>query len=191
MIFIDGGYLKQWIEEDLKLKIDDFHFAEFSLYVLHMALKKPENAILVRTYYYDGLAEPDDKEYESQKQTHNRIIDDFSSYEIRTGRLIRDKQKQFRQKGVDVLMAIDMIEKANSNQYDIGIVVAGDLDHVEAVKLVKNKGKQIFGVCRDNHVAKGLLHEFDDYRMLRETVKEKLTDLHDWEPEEVGSKDLD
>ena len=161
MIFIDGGYLKKWIETKGKLKVDEFNFAAFSDYVTTKALGNLDFAQIIRTYYYDGLANPSEPEYKEQKRIHE-LINGFPNFDVRIGNLVKDGKGNFRQKGVDVLMAIDMVDKANSNQYDIAIVVVGDLDHVEAIKTVKNKGKQVFGIYYKGSESKELRQHFDN-----------------------------
>ena len=50
---------------------------------------------------------------------------------------------RFREKGVDVLIAVDLVDLAEKDEYDIAILVSGDSDLVPAVKLVVFKGKKI------------------------------------------------
>jgi len=47
------------------------------------------------------------------------------------------------QKGVDVLLAVDMIKFAANNAYDTAILVSGDSDLASAVDLVKTMGKHV------------------------------------------------
>lgn len=49
----------------------------------------------------------------------------------------------WEQKGVDVKLSIDMISKAQRNEYDTAILISGDGDFVELVKLVKAMGKHV------------------------------------------------
>ena len=169
MIFIDGGYLRKCTEELWKLKIEDFYFYEFSVYLAEKAFKKLEYAQIIRTYFYDGIVEATDKNFPSQKKFHNNIISSNRNHEVRSGQLIKIEKERYRQKGVDVLMAIDMIDKANSNQYDVAIIVAGDLDHLEAIKTIRNKGKQVFGVFYKKSIAQELLLNVDDHYELEKT----------------------
>jgi uncharacterized LabA/DUF88 family protein len=48
-----------------------------------------------------------------------------------------------RQKGVDVRLAVDMIRFAQNNIYDVAIVVSTDGDLADAVRLIKDMGKQV------------------------------------------------
>lgn len=51
------------------------------------------------------------------------------------------------QKGVDMRVALQMVRLAYNNAYDTAILVSGDADLVEAVRTVKELGKQVEYVC--------------------------------------------
>ncbi|HEY3237449.1 MAG TPA: NYN domain-containing protein, partial [Polyangiaceae bacterium] len=58
--------------------------------------------------------------------------------------LPQDEQRfTFAQKGVDVEFAIDVLDFANSNRFDVAVLVAGDEDFVPLVRRVESLGKQI------------------------------------------------
>jgi uncharacterized LabA/DUF88 family protein len=50
-------------------------------------------------------------------------------------------------KGVDMRVALQMVRLAYNNAYDTAILVSGDADLVEAVRCVKELGKQVEYVC--------------------------------------------
>lgn len=54
------------------------------------------------------------------------------------------------QKGVDMRVALHMVRLAYNNSYDTAILVSGDADLVEAVRTVKDLGKQVEYVCYRN-----------------------------------------
>jgi uncharacterized LabA/DUF88 family protein len=78
---------------------------------------------LIRVYYYDAIAEK-----QSSSDTRLQKIQATDHYELRLGRLKDDGKGRSRQKGVDTLIAIDMISKAYENHYDVAILIAGDDD---------------------------------------------------------------
>lgn len=51
--------------------------------------------------------------------------------------------RPIKEKQVDVAMAVDMLDKAWDNQFQVAIVVAGDLDFAPALKKVRERGKQV------------------------------------------------
>ena len=56
---------------------------------------------------------------------------------------LKQREAEIHQKGVDVLLAIDLVNLAHTGAYDIAIILSGDTDLIEAVKLVKNLGKTV------------------------------------------------
>ncbi len=48
---------------------------------------------------------------------------------------------EIHQKGVDVLLATDLVHLAHMEAYDIAIILSGDTDLIGAVKLIKSRGK--------------------------------------------------
>lgn len=67
---------------------------------------------------------------------------DDSFIDLRTTPL-KQSEGEIYQKGVDVLLATDLVNLAHTNAYDVAIILSGDTDLVEAVKLVKNLGKTV------------------------------------------------
>lgn len=176
MIFIDGGYFRNEIAKRTKIPINDFKFGSFSIILAEKAFRDNHDPLLIRTYYYDGLVEPNESEYSEQKKFYDEIRIKHVGYDVRLGKLVKDGTGKYRQKGVDVLMAIDMVDKANANQYDTAIILAGDLDHFEAIQTVRNKGKQICLAYYSESVARELIRICDYNFPLKEL---KLTDFDD------------
>jgi uncharacterized LabA/DUF88 family protein len=56
---------------------------------------------------------------------------------------LKQKMGEIYQKGVDVLLAVDMVSLAHKNAYDIAIVLSGDTDLIEAIKVVEGLGKTV------------------------------------------------
>jgi uncharacterized LabA/DUF88 family protein len=54
---------------------------------------------------------------------------------------LKQSKGEIYQKGVDVLLAIDLVNLAHTDAFDIAIILSGDTDLVEAVKLVETLGK--------------------------------------------------
>lgn len=76
--------------------------------------------------------------FESLKKNPNLSIH-FGKLQI-----IRNRERiSFREKGVDVKLAVDLITFAERNFYDVAILLSGDTDLVPAVENVLNRGKII------------------------------------------------
>lgn len=54
---------------------------------------------------------------------------------------LKQKNGEIFQKGVDVLLATDMVNLAHEESYDVAIILSGDTDMIEAVKLIKSMGR--------------------------------------------------
>jgi len=76
---------------------------------------------------------------EGQKKLFNKL-ESSPLIDIKSTPLKQSEGKIY-QKGVDVLLATDLVHLAHTNSYDIAIILSGDTDLLEAVKLIKNLGK--------------------------------------------------
>ena len=99
-------------------------------------------------------------------------------FEVRLGRLkrtVNDRgEASFEQKGVDVLLSVDLVKLAATNQIDRAVLVTGDSDFVPAIKMAKESinvslyyheqtvHNELLQVCDDR--IKMDDHFFDDVR---------------------------
>jgi uncharacterized protein (TIGR00288 family) len=81
---------------------------------------------------------------------------------VRLGRLVK-KGGTYIEKGIDVYIAVDMIQMAYENRYDIAILISGDGDLAQAVSVAKNRGKHVINACFDSCRSQHLLQVCDDY----------------------------
>ena len=137
MIFIDGSNmyhsLKYWF------KRTDIDIGKFSSKLL-------DKRRLIRIYYYNarvGLREEPERYRDQQKFFGG--VSAIPYTELRLGRLVYNNWPNSPpyEKGVDVLLATDMITHCFKNNYDVAILVAGDNDFVGALQAVKDNGKNI------------------------------------------------
>ena len=158
MIFIDAGYVRKKINEYFgKGTIDLQSFVDMVI----DALTKNFLLEVIRVYYYDGMPEENDPDFESH-ELFLKSIRSLSRFEDRLGSLKRVKKSQRRQKSVDSLIAIDMVSKAYMDHYDIAFLVAGDEDFLPVVDAVKNTGKRVFGIYFDTWISQDLKNSFDE-----------------------------
>jgi uncharacterized LabA/DUF88 family protein len=100
-----------------------------------------------RTYVYDcppyQSPNPTDAE-KKRKSDADRFftaLDRLPRFEIRFGRLRKtNSQPPYEQKGVDVLLSVDLVKLSSSNKIDKAILVSGDSDFVPAVRAAKDAG---------------------------------------------------
>lgn len=164
MIFIDGGYLRKGFEEIIGRKIGD-QPKDFSVLQRNLMQYVSDGSIvgeLRRVYYYDATVDPSDSpEKYKELDDYFENIRKCDFYTVKLGRMIRTNG-DYRQKGVDVLITIDMLTKAFQNHYDIAVFVGGDDDFIDLVESVKElAGKRIQGFYFPRNTSKRLLNKFD------------------------------
>ena len=175
MIFVDGGYLR----ENIKKKWGNDVLAAGSFQTLTRLLIEHVNygnilGELIRTYYYDAIVDEKEKEEREKQSDFFGTLSKLPFCTVRLGRLKRAKNEPRRQKGVDILMAIDMLTKAYENHYEIAILVAGDGDFVDLVEAVKDAGKRVHGAYIKDHVDEKLLDSLDNHIVISDELLKKL-----------------
>lgn len=163
VVFIDGSNFYYALKRNLgTAKID------FSRLSHHLC----NNRRLIRTYYYNVPVDPkeDEERYKRQQKFFDglRRIDYLeivlgrlekrqvkigynelaNLYNDQIARDIINKQGEKVipyniEKGVDIAIAVDMLNFAYRNIYDTAILVSGDGDFARAVQAVKNEGKHV------------------------------------------------
>lgn len=176
MGFVDGGYLR----EQSKLKTKS-NFINFKILKSRMETTFSANCSgkyrgdVIRVYNYDAIVDSSDPKFQEQKDRFS-AINNIDGLEIRLGRLIKtgeNKTGNYKQKGVDVRLAVDMVSKAYQDQYDFALLLAGDNDFLDVVEAVKDSGKRVFGFYFKDHVSEELLNSFD----LKHPVDNFVNDL--------------
>jgi uncharacterized LabA/DUF88 family protein len=168
MIFIDGGYLREGL---LRTRDNDnWGIDYFNDNIVKVFDDYPLVGELIRTYYYDAnydLDDPlfDDSIHREKYQKNKELFEALGSKEnvdVKLGRLVLSSKGPPRQKGVDMLFAIDLLTKAYFDQFEIAILFCGDRDFVPLIKAVKNfTGKRVYGIFYDRNCSSELRREFD------------------------------
>lgn len=137
-VFIDNGYLSKVLKYDFGMpKLDYLAFSNLLC----------DNCERFRTYVYDcppyQSPSPTDSE-RKRKSDADRFfaaLDRLPRFEVRFGRLRKtNSQPPFEQKGVDVLLSVDLVRLSSSSKIDKAILVSGDSDFVPAVRVAKDEG---------------------------------------------------
>jgi uncharacterized protein (TIGR00288 family) len=72
----------------------------------------------------------------------------------------------FHEKGVDVEIAVDIVQGAYENLYDTAIVISSDTDLIPAIKVARKKGKKVEYVGFSNKPSFALQRNADLSRLL-------------------------
>jgi len=176
MFFIDGGYLRKGFKDFVGH--ENIRLPELVRNLLNFELRFDDTkGEIVRIYYYDAQVEASDDPKKSEEQRiYFHDIGRLPDFEIRLGRLVKTGSGNYRQKGVDLLVAIDMLAKAFQNFYDVAVFIGGDDDFVDLMKTIKSlTNKRIYGICFKQNVSKRLLESFDRSAFITEEICRSYT----------------
>lgn len=118
-----------------------------------------------RAYYYTSLVGDEVRQQEVVTALHDIGF---------TPRVFKKPKRDQKAKGVDIMLAIDVLGHGYQNHYDAILLVAGDGDYVPLVEEVKRLGKSVYVAFPRNHGLNEKLRLaadrfFDFNNMLRET----------------------
>ncbi len=156
MVFYDGNYFKQgqiyfrYKEERGWFSLPELH-SFIEKYVASKTKASTDVTKVVAAHYYDGRTTTnvaDSNQLEKER--------DFEMALIQAGVVphylpVKETPKSsgdaemarysLAQKGVDVELAIDVLDSAHSNRYDVAVLVTGDADFVPLVRRITSLGK--------------------------------------------------
>lgn len=189
-ILIDGGFFKQRFrklnkKEPTKKDVEDL----INTVMQGLSTKNPCTAlhpdVLLRTFYYDclpfkkELTHPDgtkidfSKSPTCTKQTaFLQSLDTIEQFALRLGdlsfsgwKMYADTPKKifpdFRQKGVDMKIGLDIAWMAGKKTVDKIVLVTGDSDFISPMKLARREGIQIYLYPMKNHLKHELISHAD------------------------------
>lgn len=122
------------------------------------------NIGLARVVYYD-VRPDDDSETHQELRDYWDAVELLNDTELGFGSMRGEgtKRKPPRQKGVDTLIAVDMLVGAFTNLFSVAVLVAGDADFVPVVNEVKRRGVTVVVVGEDKHLSTDLKRAADRF----------------------------
>jgi uncharacterized LabA/DUF88 family protein len=166
-------------------------------------------ARFLRLYWYDGAFEPRDKRHHSQRRYFDGIAA-TPGVQLRLGHLqvIRPRwqhaleraleacgvdraefaehfriKPEIRQKGVDTRLTLDLVRLAQKHVYDTAVLIAGDRDLAEPVRVAQDEGSRVVLVTPEGAGVAKELHQLAD---LHQSIgPEELRELLDVDEEKV------
>lgn len=134
MIFIDGSNLYHVLKQNTDKH--DLDYKRFSQ-------KLTGDRELIRTYYYNIRQESADNPRLAENQDRFlKALYETAYLEVKLG-IWKARGQTMVEKGVDVMIASDLIMHAYEDHYDVAILVSGDADFYPAMQAVKDIGKQV------------------------------------------------
>lgn len=76
------------------------------------------------------------------------------------------QDKDYKEKGVDVKLAVDILDMAYQDKYDTAIIVSSDTDLIPAIIRAKELGKKIEHIGFSHKPSFGMQHHADLTRLL-------------------------
>jgi len=135
-IYFDGGYVASILRD---------HFQKTRIDFLKLSEDLTGNEERLRSYYYYCMPHRSRSPSQEEEERHaavNRFIEALKRlprFEVRLGKLVQ-RPEGFAQKGVDVLMSVDIVRMAWDHQVGTAVVVTGDSDLVPAIQAAKDAG---------------------------------------------------
>lgn len=166
----------------------------------------PGSPAFLRAYWYDGAFDPRHPSYKAQRRYFDGIAD-VPGIQLRLGHLKVKKtprwhyavklalknmevdqvkfeehfefRPELEQKGVDTRITLDIVRLAQRQVFDAAILVAGDRDLAEPVRLAQEEGcRMILAVPEGGSVAWELRQIADEVRQVSRSELEDLFDLN-------------
>ena len=156
-IFIDGSNLYHSLDENCKrFDLDFYAFAQ----------KLCASRKLTRIYYYNVQRDPDrGKQAFEDQLKFLTALKDIPHLEIRLG-LSKARGDITVEKGVDIMIATDILQYAWNSSYDVAILVSGDGDFSYAVQSAKNSGAQVEVAAFSSNLSSELANSADYCKIL-------------------------
>jgi len=156
-IFIDGSNLYHALRANLGRF--NVNFAEF-------VSKLCASRRLFRTYYYNVLQDPTQRpDAYREQQEFLDILRKTPYMEVRLGSM-KIAQGIPVEKGVDVMLATDLLYFAWNDFYDTAVLVSGDSDFAYALQAIKNMGKHVEVAYFESGISRDLLDIADNRHLL-------------------------
>ncbi|MDA1297162.1 MAG: NYN domain-containing protein [Chloroflexi bacterium] len=144
MIFIDGSNLYHVLGQTCGRH--DLQFDKF-------AQKLANGRDLRRVYYYNIRQEAfEDRSNAADQDKFLASLYDTPYLEVKLG-IWKQRGATMVEKGVDVMLAVDLVTHAYADHYDSAIIVSGDADFYPALQAVKNFGKHVEVAAFDQNIS--------------------------------------
>jgi uncharacterized LabA/DUF88 family protein len=158
-IFIDGSNLYHALRDNCSRV--DLNFTDFTS---KLCAGRP----LFRTYYYNVLQDPNQRpEGYREQQEFLDVLKKTPYLEVRLGGM-KLSQGVPVEKGIDIMLATDLLHFAWNNLYEVAILVSGDGDFAYALQAAKNMGKHVEVAYFESNISKSMLDVADNRHLLNQ-----------------------
>ena len=166
LIIIDGSNFYHRLKENGLSGLLGFDYKEFSEFLAG-------NRKCIASNYYIGAIREESNNQKSRELMINqqKLIGRLKScgWQVHFGHML--KTDGYHEKGVDVLMAIDLLIGAYEDLYDTAILVSSDTDLIPAIAKVRAMGKKVEYIGFSSNPSFGLIAHTNVRRLL---IKDEL-----------------
>lgn len=157
VIFIDGSNFYHALDQNCgRADVDFTRFAQ----------RLAGERRIVRIYYYNVIQDISrNPEGYREQQKFLTSLYDTPYLEVKLG-TTRQREGVTVEKGVDVMLAVDVVNFGANHLYDTAIVVSGDADYAYALQTVKNMGRLVELAAFESNASKDLLLVVDNRHFL-------------------------
>lgn len=205
--FLDVGYLNAASASALGCKTRDVNAKpdEWVKWLQRAGKTLPGNPKFLRAYWYDGAYDPSHPTFKAQRGYFDKIAK-VPGIQLRLGhlRVKKDPKWQYgvksalknmgidqaafeehfnfrpelEQKGVDTRITLDIVRLAQRRVYDAAILVAGDRDLAEPVRLAQDEGcRMVLAIPKGASMAQELKHLADEVKRIKKADLESLFEI--------------
>lgn len=158
-IFVDGGYVNKILKNYFNAQNIDFLKLSETI-CTQLKLKR------LRTYFYHCLPivrnnNKEDLIKQAGMQKFLAKIKRLPRFEVKLGKLQIIGNK-FKQKMIDVLMSLDIVNMSYENHMQHAVLIAGDSDFIPAIKKAKDNGTIVHLYYHPSSVHNEILDEVDE-----------------------------
>ncbi len=160
-IIIDGSNFYHRLKEMRLIRLLHFDYGAFADY---LASKRGHTT---KRYYIGAVREEENNPKSKILMRNQRKLVGYlqkHGWQIRFGTML--KTDGYHEKGVDVLMAVDLLVGAYENQYDTAIVVSSDTDLIPVFAKIRQMRKKVEYIGFSHKPSLGIITNSDIRRLL-------------------------
>jgi len=137
-IVIDGNNFYHRLKELELENLLNFNYEKFSKFLAG------ERSLILKKYYIGSVREETGNLKSRKLMRDQRILmSRLKKYDFKIGFGHMLKTDKYHEKGVDVLMAVDLLVGAYENLYDTAILVSSDTDLLPAILKIRQMKKKV------------------------------------------------
>lgn len=160
-IIIDGNNFYHRLKEMGLKDLLSFDYEKLTQFLVS------KRNLVLRKYYIGAIREefnnPKSKELmKNQRKLLGKL--QKQGWQMGLGHML--KTDDYHEKGVDVLIAVDLLAGAHENKYDVAILVSSDTDLIPAIEKVRLMKKKIEYIGFSHKPSYGLIKNSDVRKLL-------------------------